>query len=170
MSNSGLWACVATGDTPTMCNRIAFLPLVEDPHRVPPHPHSQVPPPHRPSSQPAAAGAAQPADDVDDRGGEYDVFIRAGLGSGGGGGGGDGEGDRDAPLEPRISAKRVEGVECGGAVLSLTVSKDDRFVMANVRPFMVRSVSERRSVLRLCFLPSAPHAWPTAVSRNDARH
>ena len=32
---------------------------------------------------------------------------------------------------------RMEKVECGGAVLSLSVSRDDRFVMANVRPFPV---------------------------------
>lgn len=71
------------------------------------------------------------------------MFIHGRRGGGGGGGGGDAEGDGDASVEPKISAKRVEGVECGGAVLSLAVSRDDRFVMANVRPFMV-GVSKRR--------------------------
>ena len=148
----GMWACVATGDTPSMCNRISFIPLVEKP--TPPQQPptattkpSSSPPPYAtgaagaaaassPSTatggQEAAAAAAVAAagvGDDDGGGGKYDVFIRAGRGGG--------EGDGEGPLEPRISARPIEGVECGGAVLSLAVSRDDRFVMANVRPFMV---------------------------------
>lgn len=64
-------------------------------------------------------------------------FLGEGVnaGSGGGDGGGEGGGGGGSRSEPMYA--RMEKVECGGAVLSLSVSRDDRFVMANVRPFPV---------------------------------
>ncbi|CBJ27319.1 expressed unknown protein [Ectocarpus siliculosus] len=122
-SNSGSWACVATGDTPMMCHRVAFIPLGE----------ARASPPKSTSTRPAAISPGDPgvSDDDDDGGGsgddEKDVFIRV-LRSGSGG--------DAASLQPKVTARRMEAVECGGAVLSLSVTRDDRFIMVNVRPFM----------------------------------
>ncbi|CAM9779697.1 unnamed protein product [Ectocarpus sp. 8 AP-2014] len=120
MSNSGLWACVATGDTPMMCHRVAFIPLGE----------ATASPPKSTSTRPAAMSPGDPGVSDDDDGSgddEKDVFIHV-LQSGTGG--------DAASLQPKVTARRMEAVECGGAVLSLSVTRDDRFIMVNVRPFM----------------------------------
>lgn len=39
---------------------------------------------------------------------------------------------------------RMEAIECGGAVLSVCLSHDDKFLMINVRPFTVRWRYRRR--------------------------
>lgn len=154
MSNTGQWACIATGETPLMCHRIAFIPLKgpalatvaaggrsqqKQGHYLPSGDVS----PHQPSPSGQAAdgegagqggggagGAAAP--DATD----HDVFIRR-IGptccnTGGGGGGASGGQPNFEPAKAKM-----ETVECGGAVLSLSVSRDDRFIMANVRPFAV---------------------------------
>lgn len=81
-----------------------------------------------------AAGGSAAADAAD-----HDVFIRR-VGptccNADGRGGGPSGGQPD--FESAIG--KMETVECGGAVLSLSVSRDDRFVMANVRPFAVSGI------------------------------
>ncbi|CAN0040928.1 unnamed protein product [Ectocarpus fasciculatus] len=117
MSNSGLWACVATGDTPMMCHRVAFIPLGE----------ARASPPKSAMSPGEPRGSDDDDDDDGSGDDEKDVFIHV-LRSGSGG--------DAASLQPKVTARRMEVVECGGAVLSLSVTRDDRFIMVNVRPFM----------------------------------
>lgn len=126
VSKSGEWACVATGDTPLMCHRIAFIPLRGRRRTSPP----------RPSSNTSLSSSTDS---------EEDVFIRlvsGGDGSegvcGGSGGVGGGGSEGSHPGSSGSAVARMETVECGGAVLSLSISRDDRFAMANVRPFAVR--------------------------------
>lgn len=125
MSSSGLWACAATGDTPLVCHKIAFIPLVEQTAA-----NSGV------DREGFAAKVEAPADDaaLDGHGGEDDVFVSMGAQGGNSGGGSN-------PSRSKTVASRMEKVECGGAVLSLGISRDDRFVMVNVRPFVVRRVA-----------------------------
>ncbi|CAN0231647.1 unnamed protein product, partial [Laminaria digitata] len=111
MSGSGVWACLATGDTPYLCHQIAFIPL------------------RRPTASPTP-GALGNGGGGGDGEGEGARAAAAAVVGGGGGRGGGGGGVRSEPM-----IARMEKVECGGAVLSLSVSRDDRFVMANVRPF-----------------------------------
>lgn len=105
-----------------MCHRVAFIPLGE----------ARASPPKSTSTRPAAMSPGDPSggsDDDESGDDEKDVFIHV-LRSGSGG--------DAASLQPKVTARRMEAVECGGAVLSLAVTRDDRFIMVNVRPFMVR--------------------------------
>ena len=57
----------------------------------------------------------------------------------------------------------METVECGGAILSLSISRDDRFAMANVRPFTVREWREGVDVV--CMITSLPGSMLYTVLR-----
>lgn len=137
---------MATGDTPLMCHRVAFIPLVEQPSVTP---TSTSPPKRVPSAannagvrgaEEATRAVAEEADADGSGSVEYDVFIRMARGAGSNGSGNGGDSDGDGHEEQRVFPARMEAVECGGAVLSLSISRDDRFVMVNVRPFMVCAI------------------------------
>lgn len=128
ISSKAEWACVATGDTPLLCHRISFIPLKLSGVASHSQQRGETPWKHTgPLSGVADSAAPGAGDSGDGDCPEADVHVRFQTG----------DGD-----EERVTSARMESIECGGALLSLCVSRDDRLVIANVRPFTVRASEE----------------------------
>ena len=103
-----------------MCHRIAFIPL---------HGPRLPPPPNALASNSNSNSGGEDNVFVFLEGRSKNAFVGGGAGS------------RSAVSDMEMEME-METVECGGAILSLSISRDDRFAMANVRPFTVREWSE----------------------------
>lgn len=145
MNSTGEWGCVATGDTPVICHRISFIPLkgsgleTASPRRA----RAGGSPARINTSSRGNRGVAAWASSVP---WQHDGARWERVESGSDGG----EGKPGAnvhirlqgsyPGGERVTSARMQSIECGGALLSLCVSRDDRLVMANVRPFAVSGI------------------------------